>query len=110
MADPKKMKKRLMAERDDIRQLTQLTIDDRKPVELDQNAVGRLSRMDAIQVQAMAQETERRREVEVQRIDAALIRIEEGEYGYCTRCGDEIPAKRLDFNPSAPLCITCVAS
>ena len=110
MADPKKMKKRLLAERDDIRQLTQLTIDDRKPVELDQNAVGRLSRMDAIQVQAMAQETERRREVEVQRIDAALIRIEEGDYGYCTRCGDEIPAKRLDFDPSSPLCITCVAS
>ncbi len=110
MADPKKMKKRLLAERDDIRQLTQLTMDDRKPVELDQNAVGRLSRMDAIQVQAMAQETERRREVEVQRIDAALIRIEEGEYGYCTRCGDEIPAKRLDFDPSSPLCITCVAN
>ena len=46
-----------------------------KPVELDQTSVGRLSRMDAMQVQAMAQETERRRHLDLQRVQAALERL-----------------------------------
>jgi DnaK suppressor protein len=76
-------------------------------VELDQTTQGRLSRMDALQGQAMAQEVARRREVEIRQIDAALTRIEEGEYGYCVSCGEEIQAKRLDFDPSVPTCIDC---
>ena len=66
-----------------------------RPVTLDQQAVGRLSRMDALQNQAMAQAQARRREAERVRIRAALKRIEEGEYGFCTDCGEEIEAKRL---------------
>ncbi|MHA1554164.1 MAG: TraR/DksA family transcriptional regulator [Alphaproteobacteria bacterium] len=82
---------------------------ERAPVELDQQAVGRLSRMDALQVQAMALETSRRRGLELQRIAAALARIDEGEYGYCLECGDEIAARRLEFTPAAPLCIGCAS-
>ena len=81
--------------------------DERKPVELDQQSVGRLSRMDAMQSQAMAKETERRRASEIKRIDAALLRLEEGEYGFCVTCGDDIDPKRLDFDPSIPTCINC---
>ena len=110
MADDKKIKKRLLTEREEIHALTQSTQDDRKPVELDQSTVGRLSRVDALQVQAMAQETGRRRKVELQRIDAALQRIDEGEYGYCIHCGEEIAPKRLEVDPSAPLCIKCVGT
>ena len=110
MADNKTIKKRLLTERDDLLALNHSTKDDRKPVELDQTTVGRLSRVDAMQVQAMAQETGRRREVELQRIDAALKRIEEGEYGYCNHCGDEIAPKRLEVDPAAPLCIKCVGA
>lgn len=76
-------------------------------IELDQTRIGRLSRMDALQVHAMEEETERRREAEIHRIDAALKRMEEGEYGYCIRCGDAIPLKRLEFDPSTPLCVDC---
>jgi len=79
----------------------------RRPVELDQSRVGRLSRMDAMQDQAMALETARRREVELQRIDAALKRIDEGEYGYCLTCGEEIAGKRLKLDPATPVCIDC---
>ncbi|MFN2628927.1 MAG: TraR/DksA family transcriptional regulator [Gaiellaceae bacterium] len=40
-------------------------------------------------------------------IDAALKRIEEGTYGTCTSCGNEIPAERLEASPWAGLCIEC---
>ncbi|MCB2099916.1 MAG: TraR/DksA C4-type zinc finger protein [Rhodobacterales bacterium] len=80
---------------------------DRAPVELDQTSVGRLSRMDALQVQAMAQETSRRRHQELLRIEAALKRVAEGEYGYCTLCGDDIPLKRLELDPATPTCVAC---
>ena len=78
-----------------------------KTVELDQQAVGRLSRMDALQNQAMAQAQARRRAVERQRIKAALARLAEGEYGYCTECGEEIATARLSADPTTPRCISC---
>jgi DnaK suppressor protein len=81
--------------------------DTRAPVTLDQQSVGRLSRMDAMQGQAMAQATERRRQDEIRRIDAALVRLDEGEYGYCITCGDDIDPKRLAFDPSVAVCIDC---
>ena len=74
--------------------------DSRDTVELDQARLGRLSRMDAMQGQAMARETERRRQAEIHRIDAALDRMEEGEYGYCIVSGDPIPRARLELDPS----------
>lgn len=77
------------------------------PVELDQQVQGRLSRMDALQGQAMAQATIERRRVEVAQIDAALGRMEDGEYGYCVACGDEIAAKRLELNPAIARCVDC---
>ena len=82
---------------------------ERAPVELDQQAVGRLSRMDALQVQAMALETSRRRGLELRRIATALARIDEGEYGYCLECGEEIAVRRLELAPAAPLCIACAS-
>ena len=63
--------------------------------------------MDALQAQAMALETGRRREVELKRIDAALQRIEDGEYGRCVNCGEKIGAKRLKLDPTVPVCIDC---
>jgi DnaK suppressor protein len=78
-------------------------------VELDQTKVGRLSRMDALQSQAMSKATNQRRDLELKRIGAALRRIEEDEYGYCIKCGDEIAIKRLQADPTAPLCIDCAS-
>ncbi len=77
-------------------------------VALDQSSVGRLSRMDALQQQAMAQATARRRGAERQRIAAALARIAAGEYGYCTDCGEPIAPARLSADPSIPRCAECM--
>lgn len=79
----------------------------RKAVELDQTKVGRLSRMDAIQQQAMDNAIEVRRQNNLQRIEAALRRLDDGDYGYCLKCGDEIAAERLNIDPATPLCASC---
>ena len=76
-------------------------------VELDQTRVGRLSRMDALQAQAMSVETGRRRRQQIIEIDAALDRIKTGNYGDCFECGEIINPKRLEADPVATLCITC---
>jgi len=80
-----------------------------RPVMLDQSSVGRLSRMDAMQGQAMAVATQRRRSMQLQRIQSALARIERGDYGLCAVCEEEIALRRLLSDPAVPLCIDCAA-
>jgi DnaK suppressor protein len=92
----------LLASKDAAREST-------KPVTLDQASVGRLSRMDAMQGQAMAIEAQRRREIQLQRIHAALARIRSGDYGLCTVCEEEIAIRRLETDPAATLCIACAS-
>lgn len=105
----KEFQARLRALAAQITDAEQKSADERAPVELDQQMVGRLSRMDALQVQAMAKETSRRRTAELRRVEAALARIGEGEFGYCLECGEEIAVRRLELDPAAPLCITCAS-
>ncbi len=76
-------------------------------VTLDQQAVGRLSRMDALQNQAMAKATSARQQAERGRLMAALARIDEGEYGYCEACGEDIAPERLHLDPAALKCVDC---
>lgn len=80
---------------------------DTLPVELDQARVGRLSRMDAMQAQEMAQEAARRRKRQLVEIDGALRRIETGDFGQCFVCGEEIAVGRLEADPTSTRCIKC---
>ncbi len=79
-------------------------------VELDQTRVGRLSRMDALQGQAMSVERKRRRDQERVRIETALRRLDADEYGYCLRCDEPIAVARLRADPAATLCIDCASA
>lgn len=101
------LKARLEEERAEILASSGATASDRAPVELDQQSVGRLSRMDALQMQSMAQAQEARRRARLPRIDAALRRIAEDEFGYCVSCGEPIAAQRLDIDPATPACVDC---
>jgi DnaK suppressor protein len=76
-------------------------------VELDQTRQGRLSRMDAMQRQAMSLAAKNRRDQELKKITAALARIEQGTYGYCVECEDPIPLRRLQADLTAGLCVPC---
>ena len=101
------IRKRLEAIRNEITALSEAAKDNRKPVALDQQSVGRLSRMDSLQVQAMDKAQETARQKRLVRIDAALTRLEAGDYGYCVTCDEEIGARRLELDPAVPLCIGC---
>jgi DnaK suppressor protein len=93
-----------------LRAASAATAQERKPVELDQSSVGRLSRMDSMQMQEMAFAAERRRAIETARIEATIKRIDQGDYGNCIVCGEPIAPKRLQADPAIPTCIACAGS
>lgn len=101
------MRDRLLAMKAEIERDEAISAGERSPVTLDQASVGRLSRMDAMQQQAMALAAQQRRQTELARINAALLRIERDEFGYCLSCGDEIAEARLAHNPAVTTCIAC---
>ncbi|QQN74909.1 TraR/DksA C4-type zinc finger protein [Croceicoccus sp. YJ47] len=107
--DPATFRDLLLQRLSDLDEQDRITASDRDPVALDQESVGRLSRIDAMQVQAMALAQERRRKSERAAIAAALQRIEEGEFGYCIGCGDEIAEGRLRNSPTVVKCLECAA-
>ena len=96
-----------MAEADELRAQGEASREERAPVTLDQQSVGRLSRMDALQVQEMAKASEGRRQARLRQIQAAIQRIDDGEFGECLNCGEPIGAKRLELDPAVPACIKC---
>lgn len=101
----------VLAERlTELDRLDALGEEGRAPVTLQQDSVGRLSRMDAMQQQAMAQAEARRREGERGRIRAALARLDEDEWGWCAKCGEEIAEGRLRNDPSVATCVGCARS
>ena len=87
-------RKRIQEEMEELRALSDGSRDSRAPVELDQQSVGRLSRMDAMQQQSMDLAREERRRQRLAILAAALRRMDEDEYGYCLSCGDDIAAAR----------------
>lgn len=86
-----------------------LAHDGQAVVELDQQAVGRLSRMGALQMQAMARAGQVRRDAEAQRLRQALLRLDQDEYGWCDDCGEKIAEKRLEVDLTATRCIGCAS-
>jgi len=100
-------KGRLLEMQAELVELDSISKSSTETVVLDQSSVGRLSRMDALQGQQMALEAERRRKQELLQIKAALLRIENDEFGYCASCGEEIAIGRLAINPIALRCVNC---
>lgn len=107
--DPATFRDLLLQRLGDLDEQDRITASDRDPVALDQESVGRLSRIDAMQVQAMALAQERRRKSERAANAAALQRIEEGEFGYCIECGDNIAEARLRNSPTVVKCLECAS-
>jgi DnaK suppressor protein len=78
-------------------------------VELDQSSMGRVSRMNAMQQQAMAKSLRARLELQKRKLVAALGRIESGSYGLCCQCQADMEAERLEADPAAVFCAACAA-
>lgn len=96
--------KSLLNEQAQLLGVADLVDDSAQAVCLDQTAVGRLSRMDAMQQQAMAVASQNRQEERLLMIKLALERIEDGEYGECLM---PIPIARLEFDPAVSCCVNC---
>ena len=94
------LKVELLAEKDAAKEGTE-------PIVLDQACVGRLSRMDSMQQQAMAQELDRRRDIQLKRIEGAYQRLDKGTYGLCSTCQTPIEEARINFDPTVFFCQAC---
>lgn len=82
------------------------SMDEREAIAPD-TSIGRLSRLDAMQIQEIAKEGERRRRERLPRLEYALDLIDLGKYGKCERCQNWIPFARLKEQPESLLCAGC---
>ena len=90
----------------EIAQLLDNPSDRTATVDLDQ-PIGRVSRIDALQQQKMAQEQKRRHGLRRSQLIAAIQRHDDGEYGDCRACEEPIGYARLKARPETPLCVEC---
>ena len=105
--DIRRFKAKLLQAREEILSMQGTRDASAATVVLDQSSVGRLSRMDALQQQALAKSSRQRAEQSLRRIEAALRRCDDGSYGYCVDCDEPIDPRRLEFDPANALCLTC---
>jgi len=99
----------LLALRDTLQKTLRTTSELAQTVELDQAAVGRISRVDALQQQAMAEEQRKRNQLRLRQVAVALQTYEDGDYGDCKKCGEPIGYRRLQAMPESPCCVPCMA-
>ncbi len=78
-----------------------------QPVTLDQQSVGRVSRIDAIQQQQMAVANRQQLMQQFNAINISLKRIQADEYGFCLECAEPIGFARLQVQPYAAYCLAC---
>ena len=72
--------------------------------------MGRLSRMDAMQQQAMAKATRDKSKLRLAQCKRALSAFDRDEYELCRKCEEPIGYRRLAAKPEAPFCVTCQQS
>ena len=70
-------------------------------------AIGRLSRLDSMQIQEITKDAMRRREKRIQDLRRAIERMDAGSYGMCERCGQWIEFERLEAQPESLHCGDC---
>ncbi len=89
----------------ELRDLEDATREGSQPVDLDE-PIGRLSRMDAMQQQAMSAANRRRNKLRLQLVNAAL-KMDPDDYGICKKCDEDIGYARLKVRPESPFCVIC---
>lgn len=109
LLDIKKLEDELRVEHESVMAALTQSADSASIVELDQSRVGRISRMDALQQQAMAIETRSRIQVRQRKLEAALNRIALGSFGLCCQCHDQLTPDRLSADPAAVFCAECAS-
>ena len=107
--DSNVFEKRLRAELETVVTALAQAADSAATVELDQSSVGRVSRIDAIQQQAMAIGFQNRLLLRKRKLEAALDRIACERFGICCECQDELETERLEADPATVFCVACAS-
>lgn len=97
-----KLDESLATVEEEIKRIKELT----KPISPD-NAIGRLSRMEAINEKSINEASLRNLEAKRSLLIQAIKRLKDGDYGECLQCGEMISEKRLKVVPEATLCLPC---
>jgi DnaK suppressor protein len=103
----KQFEEQLLKLQTELMGVADLIEDASQTVALDQTAVGRVSRIDALQMQEMALASQDRQNSQLIKIKAALARLEDGDYGYCLKCDELISIGRLEIDPAIEYCVNC---
>ena len=77
-----------------------------KPVAPD-NAIGRLTRMEAISSQGISEASLNSAQVKLVKLEKALSKVDLPDFGICTRCSNPIPQGRIMLMPENVLCVSC---
>lgn len=99
---------RLEARASDLRSSIERSSDQTAAVKPDP-AIGRLTRVDAVQAGYVSEALRRQMTAELTRIERALRSIGEGTYGVCRSCEEELSDARLEARPDATLCVACAS-
>lgn len=97
-----KLQDTILKVQNEIAELKELT----KPIAPD-SAIGRISRMDAINNKSVNDAGLRKSKVKLSKLEKNLERIDDEDFGNCTRCGKEIQVGRILFMPESSWCIAC---
>ena len=81
--------------------------DKSKPIPPD-NAIGRLTRMEAINERSICEANLRTSELRLFKLSIALKSVNTNDYGECLKCGDDISLARLNVLPESTICIECL--
>ncbi|WP_263081317.1 TraR/DksA family transcriptional regulator [Endozoicomonas sp. Mp262] len=103
----KELKETLDTLRHELKVALEVSADSTQTVVLDQQAYGRVSRVDALQQQSMALANKEQHQAQLRKVLAALARVETGDYGYCLDCDEDIGYSRLKARPEAAYCLKC---
>lgn len=96
----------LLLLRDELKLLLSESLSSSQTVDLDQ-PIGRLSRIDALQQQAMAKANRAGHQQRLVLVEAALMAMKLERYGECRRCEEPIDYSRLQVRPESPFCLEC---
>ncbi|MFO7764793.1 MAG: TraR/DksA family transcriptional regulator [Pelovirga sp.] len=107
-AEEQHFREKLLGLKTELEQLLSDSAASSRPVDLNLS-IGRLSRVDALQQQAMAKANREGHQRRLVLVDAALMALKQGHYGLCRSCEEPISVKRLAARPETPFCLECQA-
>ncbi len=105
-AERKELQRKIKAEIEAQRELIASLRETSKPVAPD-NAIGRLSRMEALNDRAVSEASLNAAQAKLSRLETALGKVDQPDFGICVNCDNPIPPGRILLMPEATRCVPC---